>query len=133
MIHYIYQQGQDLRRTAPTEIPKLRIETMLQETTTTRRTTTVPTRTVQLREAHRLARALELETRQGHDRREYELILWALISRRSLRQATRTERIIVLKFLEEAVAEREAVKRPVYSAAELSRIVNADDLESLWA
>ncbi len=89
---------------------------MLQETTrttTTRRTTTVPTRSVQLREAHRLARALDLETRQGHDRSEYELILWALISRRSLRQATRTERITVLKFLEESVAEREAVERPV--------------------
>lgn len=66
----------------------------------------------QLAVAHGLAKQLGLETRLGKDRTAYENKLESLISKRSLKGATRAERNTVVQALEAELAEREML-RPV--------------------
>jgi hypothetical protein len=97
--------------------------------TPTRNATRVPTRCKQLKNLHTAAHDLGLETRVGHDRTQYEMVLTALIGKRSTRQASRAEREMVLSAFAEMLAER-SQPRP-YSAAELHAIVNASSVEDL--
>lgn len=64
----------------------------------------VPTRNDYLASIHGNARALGLETRKGHDRDEYEAVLWFLIGRTSCVDASLYELDLVAR----AFAERAA-------------------------
>lgn len=91
-----------------------------------RRMTRVQTRSAQLREAHRLAHALGLETRPTKDRTEYNAILRCFCSEPSLRRASRAEREAVIAFFESCLADRDARKLhvPTYvSEAEFNEVL----------
>lgn len=68
------------------------------QTQPTKRSTRVPTRTYQLRQIHSAARDAGYETREDKPgRAKYEARLMELIGRTSSRQATRSERELLIR------------------------------------
>lgn len=96
---------------------------MLQQSITTRPTARTPEGRLR-QKVHQVSRELGLcdDARRG--------VAYCVVGKRYARDMNEVELTVLVAWLEH---ELNAERRPAYTAAELHRIVNADDLESLLA